>query len=95
MPESKNEENLEVNIVGAKNNYICSECRGLSVTSSPETRAYVTDVTDRVSLPATSSKINSIHSFESENFNVSVTIHTYTHTYIHTYIHTLFEQLPV
>ena len=62
-PESKNEENLEVNIVGAKNN-ICS----------PETRAYVTDVTDRVSLPATSSKIDSIHPFESDNFNVSVTI---------------------
>ena len=63
MPESKNEGNLEVNIVGAKNS-ICS----------PETRAYVTDVTDRVSLPATSSKIDSIHPFESDNFNVRVTI---------------------
>ena len=63
VPESKNEGNLEVNIVGAKNS-ICS----------PETRAYVTDVTDRVSLPATSSKIDSIHPFESDNFNVSVTI---------------------
>ena len=62
-PESKNEENLEVNIVGAKNN-ICS----------PETRTYVTDVTDRVSLPATSSKIDSIHPFQRDNFNVSVTI---------------------
>ena len=62
-PESKNEENLEVNIVGAKNN-ICS----------PETGVNVTDVTDRVSLPATSSKIDSIHPFESDNFNVSVTI---------------------
>ena len=71
--ESKSEENLEVNIVGAKNN-VCSECGGLSVASSPETRAYVTDVTDRVSLPATSSKIDSIHPFESDNFNVSVTI---------------------
>ena len=69
-PESKNEENLEVNIVGAKNN-ICCECRGLSVASSPETRAYVTD---RASLPATSSKIDSILPFESDNFNVSVTI---------------------
>ena len=48
MPESKNEENLEVNIVEAKNN-VCCECRGLSVASSPETRANVTDVTDRVS----------------------------------------------
>ena len=36
-PESKNE-NLEVNIVGAKNN-VCTECPGLSVASSPETRA--------------------------------------------------------
>ena len=53
-PESKNEKNLEVNIVGAKHNYICSECRGLCVASSPETRASVTDVTDRVSFPATS-----------------------------------------
>ena len=63
VPESKNEGNLEVNIVGAKNS-ICS----------PETRAYVTDVTDRVSLPATSSKIDSIHPFESDNFKVSLTI---------------------
>ena len=62
-PETKNEGNLEVNIVGAKNS-ICS----------PETRAYVTDVTDRVSLPATSSKIDSIHPFQRDNFNVSVTI---------------------
>ena len=69
MPESKNEENLEVNIVEAKNN-VCCECRGLSVASSPETRAYVTDVTDRVSLPATSSKIDSIHPFQGDNFKV-------------------------
>ena len=73
MPESINEENLEVNIVGTKNN-VCSESRGLSVASSQETRAYVTDVTDRVSLSATSSKIDSIHPFESDNFNVRVTI---------------------
>ena len=72
-PESKSEENLGGNIVGAKNN-VRSECRGLSVASSPETRAYVTDVTDRVSLPATSSKIDSIHPFENDNFNLSVTI---------------------
>ena len=72
-PESKNEENLVVNIVWAKNN-VCSESRGLSVASSPETGAYVTDVTDRVSLPATSSKINYIYPFESDNFNVRVTI---------------------
>ena len=39
MPESKNEEHLEVNIV------------------------VVTDLTDRVSLPATSCKIDSIHAF--------------------------------
>ena len=58
-PESKKEENLKVNIVGAKNN-VCSECRGLSFASSPETRAYVTDVTDKVSLPARSTRIDSI-----------------------------------
>ena len=69
--ESKNEENLKVNIVGAKNNNVSGECRGLSVASSPETR---TNVTDRVSLPATSSKIDSIHPFDSDNFYVSVTI---------------------
>ena len=73
-PESQSEENLEVNIVGAKNNYVCFECRGLSVASSPETRPYVTDVTDRVSSRAISSKMDSIHPFESHNFNVSVTI---------------------
>ena len=50
-----------------------SECRGFSVASSPE-GIYVTHVTDRVSLPATSNKSDSIHSFESDNFNVSVTI---------------------
>ena len=72
-PESENEENVEVNIVGAKNN-VCSECSGISVSSCQETRAYVTDVTDRVSLLATSSKIDSIHPFASDNFNVSVTI---------------------
>ena len=72
-PESKNEENLEVNIVGAKNN-IYGECRGLSIASSPETGAYVTDVTDRVSSPATSCKLDSIHPFQRDNFNVTVTI---------------------
>ena len=82
-PESKNEENLEVNIVGAKHNYICSECRGLCVASSPVTRAYVTDVTDRVSFPATSSKIAAIHPFESDNFNKSVTIKGNTVVIVH------------
>ena len=72
-PESKNEENFEVNIVGAKNN-IYGECRGLSIASSPETGAYVTDVTDRVSSPATSCKLDSIHPFQRDNFNVTVTI---------------------
>ena len=76
---------MELNIVGAKNN-VCGECRrGLSVASSSETRAYVTDVTDvtdRVSFPATSSKIDSIHPFESDNFSVSVTIkgNSYVHS---------------
>ena len=37
-------------------------------------RVYVTDVTDRASVPATSSKIDSVDPFESDNFNVSVTI---------------------
>ena len=69
-----------VNIIGAKNNYICNECRGLSVASSPETRAYVTD---RVSLPATSGKIDSIHPFESDNFNVTVTIKGNTVVIVH------------
>ena len=73
-PETKNEESLEVNIGLTKNNYVCCECRGLSVASSPETRACGTDVTDRVSFRAISSKIDSIHPFESDNFNVSVTI---------------------
>ena len=70
---SKNKENLEVNIVGAKNNVVVSVV-ARSVASSSDTRAYVTDVTDRVSLPATSCKIDSIHPFESDSFNVSVTI---------------------
>ena len=56
---SKNKENLEVNIVGAKNNVVVSVV-ARSVASSSDTRAYVTD---RVSLPATSCKIDSIHAF--------------------------------
>ena len=82
-PESKNEEKLEVNIIGAKNNCICNECSCLSVASSPETRTYVTDVTDRVSLPATSGKIDSFHPFESDNFNVTVTIKGNTVVIVH------------
>ena len=70
---SKNKENLEVNIVGAKNNVVVSVV-ARSVASSSDTRAHVTDVTDRVSLPTTSCKIDSIHPFESDSFNVSVTI---------------------
>ena len=62
VSESKNEEHLEVNIVGAKNNVVVSVV-ARSVASSSDTRAYVTDVTDRVSLPATSCKIDSIHAF--------------------------------
>ena len=34
----------------------------------------MTDVTDSVSLPAISSKIDSINPFESDNFDISVTI---------------------
>ena len=83
VPEFKNEENLEVNIIGAKNNYICNECRGLSVASSPETSTYVTDVTDRVSLPGTAGKIDCIHPFESDNFNVTVTVKGNTFVIVH------------
>ena len=36
-------------------------------------------MTDRVSLPATSSKIDSIHPCENDNFNVSVTIKGNSH----------------
>ena len=43
----------------------------------------MTDVTDRVSLPAKSSKIDSIHPFESDNFNVSVTIKGNTVVIVH------------
>ena len=46
----------------------------LSVSSRTETRAYVTDVIDRVSLPAKPSKIDYIDPFKSENFNISITI---------------------
>ena len=34
----------------------------------------MTDVTDRASVPATSSRIDSVDPFESDNFNVSVTM---------------------
>ena len=60
---------MEVNIVGAKTN-VCSEYRDLFVESNTETRAYVTDVTSRVSFAATSTKTDSLHPFESNNFNV-------------------------
>ena len=43
----------------------------------------MTDVTDRVSLPAISSKVDSIHPFESDNFNVNVTIKGNTVVIVH------------
>ena len=40
-------------------------------------------MTDRVSFRAISSKIDSIHPFESDNFNVSVTINGNTVVIVH------------
>ena len=43
----------------------------------------MTDVTDRASVPATSSKIDSVDPFESDNFNVTVTIKGNTVVIVH------------
>ena len=55
----------------------------VAVLSSPETTTYVTDVNDRVSLPAISGKIDSIHPFKSDNFNVTVTMKGNTVVIVH------------
>ena len=75
-PELKNEESLKIDDVEAKLLSLKSAVNygQLSVSSSPETRAYVTDVIDRVSLPAKPSKTDYIDPFKSENFNIFITI---------------------
>lgn len=68
-PEFKNE-NLEVNDVGDK--FIVSKkCHDLCDSSGPEPRSHVTD---SVSLPVSSCRLDSIHPFDGDNFNISVLI---------------------
>ena len=69
-PEFKNENKLKENDVEAKV-VVSKTCHGLSVSSDPEAGSHMSN---NVSLPATSSKIDSIHPFQRDNFNVSVTI---------------------
>ena len=67
-PEFKNENNLEVNDVEAK--FVVSKtCHGLSVSSDPGSH-----VTDSVSLPASSCRLDSIYPFKGDSFDISVTI---------------------
>ena len=67
-PEYKNENKLKVNDVGAK--FVISKtCHGLSVSSDPGSH-----VTDSVSLPANSCRLDSIYPFKGDSFDISVTI---------------------
>ena len=68
-PEFKNE-NLEVNDVGDK--FIVSKkCHDLCDSSGPELRSHVTD---SVSSPVSSCRLDSIYPFDGDNFNISVLI---------------------
>ena len=67
-PEYKNENKLKVNDVGAK--FVVSKmCHGLSVSSDPRSH-----VTDRVSFPANSCRLDSVYPFKGDSFDISVTI---------------------
>ena len=67
-PEYKNENKLKVNDVGAK--FVVSKtCHGLSVSSDPGSH-----VTDSVSLPANSCRLDSVYPFKGDSFDISVTI---------------------
>ena len=69
-PEFKNENKLMVNDVETKV-VVSKTCRGLSVSSDPETGSHVTD---SVSLPASSCRLDSIYPFKGDSFDISVTI---------------------
>ena len=67
-PEYKNENKLKVNDVGAK--FVVSKmCHGLSVSSDPRSH-----VTDSVSFPANSCRLDSVYPFKGDSFDISVTI---------------------
>ena len=67
-PEYKNESKLKVNDVGAK--FVVSKtCHGLSVLSDPRSH-----VTDSVSFPANSCRLDSVYPFKGDSFDISVTI---------------------
>ena len=68
-PEFKNENKLRVNDVEAK--VVSKTCHGLSVSSDPEAGSHVTD---SVSLPANSCRLDSIYPFKGDSFDISVTI---------------------
>ena len=50
---------------------VSKTCRGLSVSSDPEAGSHVTD---SVSLPANSCRLDSIYPFKGDSFDISVTI---------------------
>ena len=67
-PEYKNENKLKVNDIGAK--FVVSKtCHGLSVSSDPRSH-----VTDSVSFPANSCRLDSVYPFKGDSFDISVTI---------------------
>ena len=69
-PEYKNENKLKVNDVEAK--FVVSKtCHGLCVSSEPEAGSHVTD---SVSLPANSCRLDSVYPFKGDSFDISVTI---------------------
>ena len=66
----KNENKLKVNDIEAK--FVVSKtCHGLSVSSDPEAGSHVTD---SVSLPANSYRLDSVYPFKGDSFDISVTI---------------------
>ena len=69
-PEFKNENKLKVNDVESKV-VVSKTCHGLSVSSDPVAGSHVTD---SVSLPANSCRLDSIYPFKGDSFDISVTI---------------------
>ena len=69
-PEFKNENKLKVNDVEAKV-VVSKTCHGLSVSSDPVSGSHVTD---SVSLPVNSCRLDSIYPFKGDSFDISVTI---------------------
>ena len=70
LKKLENRNKLKVNDIEAKA-VVSKTWHGLSVSSDPEAGSHVTD---SVSLPANSCRLDSIYPFKGDSFDISVTI---------------------